>query len=199
LANSSLPTDIRSAHHIITDLRAQVAHLESIAMLDPLTAIANRRAFDDRLGAAFSHAQRTRSPLALAVFDIDNFKRRNDRCGHASGDRCLQALAQQLRTHSRRSDVVARIGGEEFAMIFPSTTAETAAEVCRRIAAGVRNCCAFEPLTFSAGVAALDSTMADACAILDLADKAMYEAKHKGKDRVHIHKPAFRRSVFRRS
>jgi len=193
----NFPSDMASARKMIEDLRAQVTHLESLAMLDSLTGIANRRAFDERLSAAFSQAKRTHSPLAIAVFDVDNFKRRNDLCGHANGDRCLQALAAQLQACSRRGDTAARIGGEEFAMIFPHTTAEIASEVCRRIAAGVRNCCAFEPLTFSAGVAELDGAMADGCAIVDQADKAMYQAKHAGKDSVHIHRPHFRRSLFK--
>ena len=193
----ALPADIFTAHEIILELRAQLARLESLAMLDPLTCIANRRAFDDHLSAAYAHAQRTRSPLAVAVLDVDNFKLRNDTWGHADGDRCLTALAAQLTAHSRRADTVARIGGEEFALILPNTSEAEAAEICQRIAATVRNSCGIVPLTFSAGVAHLDSTMADASTIVDYADRAMYQAKQAGKDRVFIHQPRFRRSVFK--
>lgn len=197
---STLPTypaDLATAHDLLTELRAQIAQLESLARLDPLTGIANRRAFDDQLNAAFAHAQRTRSPLAVAILDVDNFKLRNDRYGHVAGDRSLRALAAQLTAHSRGADTAARIGGEEFALVLPNTTNEQAVELCQRIAITVRHTCGIDPLTFSAGVAQLDATMADPCTILDYADRAMYKAKQGGKDRVLIHQPTFRRSIFR--
>lgn len=193
---SSLPLDLASAHQLIRELRAKAERLEALALLDPLTGIGNRRAFDDRLAAAFAHARRTHTPLAVAVIDLDNFKRRNDTFGHSAGDRCLQALASQLVHHSRGSDTVARIGGEEFAMILPNTSQVDAAELCRRIAGAVRmGCAAGGPLTFSAGVAQLESSMLHPSSIVLFADAAMYDAKQVGKDRVCVHQPKFNRAV----
>ena len=192
-----LPTDILAAHQLVIELRAQIAHLESLALVDSLTGIANRRAFDDRLNAAFAHAQRTHSPLAVVVLDVDNFKRRNDTYGHAAGDACLRALAAQLAAHSRNSDTVARIGGEEFAMVLPNTTDEQAVAICLRVAAKMRTACGMEPMTFSAGVAQVDAFMAAACTLVDYADRAMYKAKQNGKDRVVIHQSNIRRSLFK--
>lgn len=193
----TLPPDLLSAHQLVLELRAQIAQLESLALLDPLTGIPNRRAFDDRLNAAFTYAQRTNSPLAVVVLDVDNFKRRNDTHGHVAGDACLRALATQLAAHSRSSDTVARIGGEEFAIILPNANDEQAVDICARVAAKMRTACGMEPMTFSAGVAQVDATMADSCTILDHADRAMYKAKREGKDRVVIHQSNIRRSVFK--
>jgi diguanylate cyclase (GGDEF)-like protein len=192
-----LPTDIPAAHTLIRELRAKVTRLEALALLDPLTAIANRRAFDERLAAAFAHALRTSTPLAVAVLDVDNFKLRNDTQGHAAGDRCLKAIAAQLVFHTRGEDVAARIGGEEFALVLPNTTSEQALALVNRIADTIR-CCYYvgPPLTFSAGVAQLDATMAHPCTITERADRAMYDAKESGKNRAFIYKSQPTRSVF---
>jgi diguanylate cyclase (GGDEF)-like protein len=190
------PSTLQDAHQIIARLHAQVEQLTSLARLDPLTGIANRRAFDERLAQAFAHARRTRTALAVAVFDLDNFKRRNDTFGHAAGDRCLCLLAAQLASHSRAGDVVARIGGEEFAVIMPATSQVDGADLCRRIAFTLRQgCAAGGPLTFSCGVAELDATMLHPCTILDHADRAMYHAKQSGKDRVCVHQTTFNRAA----
>ena len=192
----TLPSDLLAAHQTITELRLEVARLKALAMLDPLTGIANRRAFDEDLASAFARSKRTGSPLSVAVIDLDNFKIRNDHHGHAEGDRCLKSLAAQLVADSRRGDTAARIGGEEFALVLPDTTDAQAAEICKRIASNVRSRCGGADLTFSAGIAQIDGTMADACTILDYADSAMYTAKHNGKDQVAIHERRFRRSVY---
>jgi diguanylate cyclase (GGDEF)-like protein len=192
----SLPTNLTAAHDLIQQLRDKNAQLENLARIDPVTSISNRRAFDERLLAAFATARRSSTPLSVVVFDLDNFKRRNDALGHLAGDYCLSAFAAQLVEHCRPGDTVARIGGEEFAIVLPDATDEDAAQLCRRIADRVRyGCCAGEPLTFSAGVAMMDSTMLHPSTILDNADKAMYAAKHNGKDKVCIHAPAFHRAV----
>lgn len=197
MQTKTLPLDLATAHQTITALRLEIARLEALAMLDPLTGIANRRMFDAELAAAFSRSDRTKRPLSIVVIDLDNFKRRNDTYGHAEGDRCLKGLAQSLTAHLRLSDTAARIGGEEFALILPDTDQDQALELCSRIAQSVLNCCGLEPLTFSAGIAQKDATMASGCTIVDYADKAVYEAKRAGKDRVYIHRPTFRRSVFK--
>jgi diguanylate cyclase (GGDEF)-like protein len=191
----NLPADLATAHQMILQLLAKADELEALARLDPITHIANRRAFDERLNAAFAHARRTSTALSLAVFDLDDFKRRNDTLGHAAGDACLKAFAAQLVAHSRADDTVARIGGEEFALILPDTGDSDAATLCTRIAASVRyGCCAGDPLTFSAGVAALDGSAMHPSTVLESADRAMYAAKNSGKNCVRVHRPAFDRA-----
>jgi diguanylate cyclase (GGDEF)-like protein len=192
----NLPNDLDTAHKMIRQLLAKADELEALARLDAVTHIANRRSFDERLNAAFAHARRTSTVLSVAVLDLDDFKRRNDTLGHAAGDACLKAFAAQLVAHSRIDDTVARIGGEEFAIILPDTGEVDAAGLCKRIAASVRfGCCAGDPLTFSAGVAELDGSALHPSTMVEQADRAMYLAKRSGKDRVSIHKPAFHRAV----
>jgi len=193
----NLPADLDTAHKMILQLLAKADELEALARLDPITRIANRRAFDERLSAAFAHARRTSTALSVVVVDLDNFKRRNDTFGHAAGDTCLKAFAAQLVVQSRADDTVARIGGEEFAIILPNTSEMDAVGLCQRIAAAVRyGCCAGDPLTFSAGVAELDGSAMHPSTMLEYADRAMYQAKRSGKDRVTLHRPAFHRAVI---
>lgn len=198
-----LPSDLAAAHQLILTLQEKTKRLEALALTDGLTGVSNRRAFDDRLAAAFAHARRTLTPLSVVVVDLDNFKLRNDTLGHAVGDVCLRAVAGQLVAHTRGADVVARIGGEEFALVLPNTTEDDAAQLVARIAQRLRyGCCAGEPMTFSAGVAALDGTMFHPSTIVDYADRAMYQVKHSGKDGISIHRPHFNRAadpnLFRR-
>lgn len=192
----NLPNDLATAHKMILDLVAKTNELEALARLDPVTHIPNRRAFDERLNAAFAHARRTSTLLSVAVLDLDNFKKRNDTLGHAAGDVCLKSFALHLLSHSRAGDVVGRIGGEEFALILPNTGADDAVGLCQRIAASVRySCCAGDPLTFSAGVAELDGSAMHPSTVVEYADQAMYLAKRSGKNRVSIHRPSFNRAV----
>jgi diguanylate cyclase (GGDEF)-like protein len=192
----NLPADLDTAHKMIRQLLKRTDELEALARLDSVTRIANRRAFDERLNAAFAHARRTSTSLSVAVLDLDGFKKRNDTLGHAAGDDCLKAFAAQLVAHSRAGDTVARIGGEEFAIILPNTGEVDAANLCQRIAATVRHgCCAGAPLTFSAGVAELDGSAMHPSTVVDDADRAMYLAKRSGKNRISIHRPAFHRAV----
>jgi diguanylate cyclase (GGDEF)-like protein len=192
----NLPTDLETAHTMIRQLLKQADELQALARIDAVTHIANRRAFDERLNAAFAHARRTSTPLSVAVLDLDDFKRRNDTLGHAAGDACLKSFAAQLVSHSRADDFAARIGGEEFAIILPNTGEMEAANICIRIAAIVRyGCCAGAPLTFSAGVAELDGSAMHPSTVVEHADRAMYLAKNSGKDSVRIHRPTFHRAV----
>lgn len=192
----NLPTDLETAHTMIRQLLQQADELQALARIDAVTHIANRRAFDERLNAAFAHARRTSTSLSVAVLDLDDFKTRNDTFGHAAGDACLKAFAAQLVSHSRADDFVARIGGEEFAIIFPNTCELAAALTCERIASTVRyGCCAGAPLTFSAGVAELDGSAMHPSTVVEHADRAMYLAKRSGKNRISIHRPTFHRAV----
>ena len=110
-----LRAELHQAHVVIREL-------EALTLTDALTGLANRRAVDLRLAAEISRADRSGLPLSLVVLDLDNFKLRNDTHGHPAGDAALRTLARVLTSFSRAQDTIARIGGEEFAMIFPGTT-----------------------------------------------------------------------------
>jgi len=157
---------------------------------DPLTGLGNRRHLDRRCAELLPPLQRLRTPLALAVLDIDHFKRVNDRHGHAVGDRVLTAVAQLLRENSRASDVLARHGGEEFVIVLPGMTCERAAEVCERLRDRIQSqdwtLCGgpSEGITVSIGLAC--APLYDQAWLIHAADLALYRAKHAGRNRLMI-------------
>lgn len=160
------------------------------ALKDGLTKAFNKRYFDDRLKAEFSFATRHQTPLSLLLFDIDHFKRVNDTFGHAGGDYVLVTLANQMRNTIRKEDIFARVGGEEFALLCRATTGEFAEAFANRLR-GFIEATAFVfngqriPVTTSVGVAALPHDEAtDHEAFFRLADKALYDAKNLGRNRV---------------
>ena len=166
-----------------------------LAMLDPLTQLANRRSFDSFLKGNVSASRAAQVNLSLALIDIDQFKVVNDVLGHAYGDRCLKEIADALRTGLRRkSDFVARLGGEEFAIILPKTDADASLLLCEKLRASIQDKGIYHPgiatgniLTVSIGIAAWDpNSMAecDADRLLQLADDCLYEAKRHGRNRV---------------
>lgn len=173
---------------LMAQLRSQSEAYERQAREDALTGLTNRRAFDERLALEMARAQRNRSPLALALLDIDHFKRINDDWSHSVGDQALCAIAVLMREHTRGIDTVSRWGGEEFALLFPDTTLEEATQACERlreriaatdfghIAPGLR-------MTASLGVAALHENE-DRDRLLSRADHALYRAKQEGRNRV---------------
>ena len=166
-----------------------------LAMLDPLTQLANRRSFDSFLKGNVSASRAAQVNLSLALIDIDQFKVVNDVLGHAYGDRCLKEIADALRTSLRRkSDFVARLGGEEFAIILPKTDADASLLLCETLRESIQDKGIYHPgvatgnvLTVSIGIAAWDpNSMAecDADRLLQLADDCLYEAKRHGRNRV---------------
>jgi diguanylate cyclase (GGDEF)-like protein len=169
--------------------------LRRLGLTDALTSVGNRRYFDQRLQEEMARAQRAASPLGCLLIDIDHFKNINDRHGHAAGDVVLQTIAQRIRSELRGADVVARIGGEEFAVLLPQAEASRAVEVAERIrqfVAGtpVATSCTAVALSVSVsiGVATLQTPFRDARAtaqsLLREADKALYEAKSRGRNRI---------------
>lgn len=137
------------------------------------------------------HAQATRShrPLAFVLLDIDYFKRLNDTWGHDAGDRALAAVGEALRSHLRDSDLAARSGGEEFAVLLPDTPVEGAlrvAEELRRAIAEIDLGLERTTMTASFGVAVLGLHADDAHALMQAADRALYAAKRSGRDRVEV-------------
>jgi diguanylate cyclase (GGDEF)-like protein len=160
--------------------------LEQLAITDGLTKIHNHRFFQDQLSREIKRAERTGSPLALVLLDIDDFKQLNDRYGHAVGDEVLQLLSAVLIEETRDHDLVARYGGEEFAVLTPATDREgilMLAEKLRTAVAEHRFCPkgSAVPLsiTVSIGLAVYHG---DRQAFFDEADRALYEAKAAGKD-----------------
>lgn len=168
---------------------SEVGKLQSMAATDVLTGLTNRRQFNSRLHEEISRARRHETPLSLALFDLDDFKRLNDFYGHPIGDRILRELGKLLRQNIRESDLPARYGGEEFAIILPEARESEAYELLERLRALVAQtvfCLPENPLTItiSVGVAQLEPRKHTAFELVELADKALYEAKKQGKNQV---------------
>lgn len=164
-----------------------------LALLDPLTSLANRRSFDRTLRLQGIAAETAGTPLALALIDIDRFKAVNDGLGHAYGDECLRRVANQLTdTLGGRSDLVARLGGEEFAVILPESDTLIAQRNGERLRQAVEQAGLLqpagelcEPLTISIGIAVWQPGQpCDPDQLQQLADQCLYEAKHAGRNRV---------------
>jgi diguanylate cyclase (GGDEF)-like protein len=162
-----------------TELVAQLAHL---SRSDPLTALGNRRAFDEAVVEELARARRSGAPLGLVMLDVDHFKRFNDRHGHQEGDEALVAVARVLGEVARTEDRACRVGGEEFAVLLPGADEGASLAVAERIRAGVAAAAAAEPITVSLGVAATRGEH-DAGALFALADEALYAAKQAGRNR----------------
>lgn len=162
--------------------------LRRLSVTDELTGLRNRRAFEERLVMEFSVARRRRRDLAVCLLDVDNFKKINDCWGHGAGDEVLRQLSAILRTNVRLPDLAARYGGEEFVVLLPESGLDGAqgfaARLMKRIAEEPWN---NSPVTVSIGIAALTDNDLDGYQLVSVADKALYEAKHTGKNRVVTH------------
>lgn len=173
----------------VSDLVRTAKQLEILATTDPLTNLFNRRHFLAVLEAEWSRSRRYQRSLSVLILDIDRFKAVNDQFGHAVGDEALKAVARVCMTGKRKSDVVGRIGGEEFAMLLPETTLSRAKMVGERIRRGVDSISLREgdrliPLSLSIGVAEAATHMPDVNAFMRAADTALYRAKSEGRNRV---------------
>lgn len=155
---------------------------------DPLTDALNRKGLDEALNREIAGMQRKDSPLSVSLLDLDNFKKLNDRLGHATGDQALVHLVKVARASLRPADSLARYGGEEFVILMPDTTLEQAVDVMTRLQRELTKAIFLADqekilITFSAGVAQLGWDEA-ADSALARADRAMYQAKRAGKNRV---------------
>jgi diguanylate cyclase (GGDEF)-like protein len=159
--------------------------LEASSLRDHLTGVFNRRYATMRLDEEISRSQRTNEPLSFALIDIDHFKRINDSHGHPAGDGVIRAVAQLLMNQSRAYTVVARYGGDEFAIVLPSTPKAGATGYAERMMRIVRSYpFAPGPVTLSIGTATLPDDAAGREDLIAAADRALYRAKHEGRNRV---------------
>ena len=166
---------------------ARLTKAETDAMTDPLTGLYNHRHIQEHLETAVSEARQGESQVSVLFCDLDRFKDLNDRLGHAAGDEVLRSVAQILCRSIRPSDVAARYGGDEFAIVLAGVGCELAGSIAERIRAGVEAAAlgaANEGLTISIGVAALGDHVGTKEQLLERADKAMYAAKREGRNRV---------------
>ncbi len=169
------------------------AELQRLASADGLTGLANRRAFEERLDLEWSRAKRSRQPVSLLFFDVDDFKAYNDLYGHPAGDECLKGVARAVGAFARRSpDLAARHGGEEFALLLPETPREGALLLAEELRKSVESLGilhegsrAARSVTVSVGsVTVVPWPSGEARALVDAADQALYRAKQAGRNRV---------------
>jgi diguanylate cyclase (GGDEF)-like protein/PAS domain S-box-containing protein len=173
----------------VTQRRAAEEQLRTLAMTDGLTGLFNRNFFDDRFQREMKRAQRYKRHLSLVMFDLDHFKTINDGYGHGVGDEVLRQVARSAASQLRETDVLARYGGEEFVVLLPELTYGEALAVAEKLRSTIRSSripVEEETLkcTASFGVSSMLSDDKDFRNILDRADKGLYEAKAKGRNRV---------------
>lgn len=166
-------------------LKEKAGEFEQLSVTDPLTGLLNRRYIEERLLEEIKRSTRHGFPMSFMMLDVDHFKSYNDEFGHPAGDAALKMVAQVIRETLRGADVAARFGGEEFSILLPQTNAEEASTIAERIRSNIEHAnFPHRLVTTSIGVA---SCSADLCVSADLvsaADKALYEAKRQGRNRV---------------
>jgi diguanylate cyclase (GGDEF)-like protein len=168
---------------------AHVDGLEDRADTDALTGLLNHGVFGAALEDTLDRCAATGEPATLLLLDIDHFKLVNDRFGHLEGDRMLRVVSDVLTAHKRRGDLLGRVGGEEFALLLPDAGLHAAQGVAERVRVAVREATASGPcpLTVSIGIATRSPAVATTEALQHAADRALYAAKARGRDRsVHL-------------
>ncbi len=182
-------SDITRQKETEAALRKARDDIERLALTDDLTGVPNRRNFMQQLQQELAKSIRNGRPLCLAMLDLDFFKKVNDRFGHGAGDAVLAHFSNFLRHQMRLGDVVGRLGGEEFAVLLPDTQLQTAQQVMSRVLELLR----LERLdyvapdfcySFSGGLVQRRDDHTDASGLLALADRALYQAKADGRDRM---------------
>jgi diguanylate cyclase (GGDEF)-like protein len=181
---------LRTSHQRIILLNDELTKLKNT---DPLTGLNNRRVFDDKLDYAINVHNRLEQPLSLMIIDVDYFKNYNDSLGHPAGDQCLITLAHQMEERlQRQSDVLARIGGEEFAVILPATDIEQCRVLAQSLISTIEQTAIAHPdsaaskvVTISIGIACSDGMeKCNSTGLYKKADDALYQAKRAGRNQV---------------
>ena len=194
-ARPPAPSREREVWRRALELERENAHLRQLVVVDSLTGLANRRAYDAGFQREWRRAMRHGTPLALLLLDIDRFKRYNDAYGHAAGDECLRRVAAVIGGLARRpGDLAARYGGEEFAIVAAETSAAHAVRLAEAVrsrvealAIGHAQSDVADRVTVSIGVAAATPRRDDPPAVLAAAaDRALYAAKQAGRNRVDL-------------
>lgn len=173
----------------ISERRATTAELLRVTMSDHLTGIFNRRAFFDAAELELSRWRRFPRPLSLLAIDVDLFKQVNDTHGHSAGDTVLRQIAETMSRTARATDIVARVGGEEFAVLLPSTVVDAALEIAERLRLSVASHHVEVDgkrisITISIGVSTMASGISGIDELLKRADIALYEAKRRGRNQI---------------
>jgi diguanylate cyclase len=186
-----LETELQRSSEQVNELKTQLDTVRKESRIDPLTGVANRKAFDVELEAAIADARESGTPVALMMCDIDFFKRFNDTWGHQTGDQVLRLVSSCLSENVKGRDTAARYGGEEFAVILRQTELSGAVKLANQIRANVENKKLVKKstgdilgtITISIGVAELNAN--DTAELLvQRADKCLYKAKNTGRNRV---------------
>lgn len=184
----SARSDVQAAEARIHELEAKLEHLSELVREDQLTGSLNRRGFEDAFERETSRSERRKTPLCIALLDLDDFKRLNDTLGHSAGDEALIHLVRVIKDTLRSMDVIARFGGEEFLIVLPDTPLDEAVKTITRVQRELTKRIFLHKnekvlITFSAGVALRrDNEAQDS--IIQRADEALYKAKRAGKNRV---------------
>lgn len=170
-------------------LEDDIAALQRAARVDALTGLDNRASFDSHLARVLAQARRDQRPVSLVLVDIDDFKRVNDEWGHAEGDTVIEAVAAELGPLARRPfDLAARVGGEEFAILLSDCPSSHALDIGVEARTAVKRSSISHPsgtVTISVGVATVSPDQSlDGDELYRAADRALYDAKRRGKDRV---------------
>jgi diguanylate cyclase (GGDEF)-like protein len=184
-------SDITSMKHSEERLTQFALKMKGLADTDALTGIANRRVFNEAISEEFARVRRTESALSLLLIDVDHFKAYNDTYGHLEGDNCLRVIGEVLRSIAKRpSDLAARFGGEEFAILLPGKGRDGGLRLAKMLRSALHRRAIPHSesskaiVTVSIGVAGMSDTFDTSAELVYAADQALYAAKNHGRDRV---------------
>jgi diguanylate cyclase (GGDEF)-like protein len=166
-------------------LKEKAGEFEQLSVTDPLTGLLNRRYIEERLMEEVKRSTRHGFPMSFMMLDVDHFKSYNDAYGHPAGDEALKLVGHVIRETLRGADVAARFGGEEFSILLPQTTSEEAAAIAERIRSNIETAnFQYRRVTASIGIASCSAELCVSTDVVAAADKALYEAKNTGRNRV---------------
>jgi diguanylate cyclase (GGDEF)-like protein len=169
---------------VLASLRESLDHERNLSRTDHLTGAANTRAFLELIQSETDRYERYQHPFTVVYIDLDNFKAVNDRYGHLVGDKVLHAIVADVRKRLRKTDVIGRLGGDEFGLLLPETGQEAAQVVVKKIRDGILSAMQLRklPVTASLGVVTCQGVPKSAEILIKAADDLMYSIKNHGKD-----------------